>query len=222
MRLVFGGTFDPVHMGHLQMATELADVMSSKFVYMMPCYQAVHKQGVAASAEQRLEMLRLSLRYHDNLRVDEREIARGKSSFTIDSLLDIREEIADDSLCFVVGTDAVQGISTWRSIHEFSALTNLIVIDRPGYHGVGKESIGNECAGEGGYEATLQALGFESALSPNDLKSVEAGKYLKLKLSAVDVSSSMVRAMLAQGKCISPYVTGAVNEYICDNALYRN
>jgi len=222
VRLVFGGTFDPVHVGHLQMATELAGVMSSKFVYLMPCYQAVHKQGVAASAEQRFEMLKLSLSYHNSLRLDEREIARGKPSFTIDSLLEIRDEIADESLCFVMGMDTVQGISTWRSIDEFSALTNLIVIERPNYQYVDEMNIGKKRGGEGGYEATLQTLGFESVLSSGDLTSVKAGKYLTLKLSAVDVSSSMIRTMLEQGKSISQYVTGEVNEYICDNALYRS
>ncbi|WP_156497870.1 nicotinate-nicotinamide nucleotide adenylyltransferase, partial [Oleiphilus sp. HI0043] len=77
MKVVFGGTFDPVHVGHLRMATELVSELGVNSVDLMPCYQAVHKDSVSASADSRLEMLKLATAHDSCLNVDEREIRRG-------------------------------------------------------------------------------------------------------------------------------------------------
>ena len=215
MRVVFGGTFDPVHIGHLRMANELAGYLTLDKVYLMPCYRAVHKQGVGAPSEHRLNMLALAVKDDVSIALDDRESQRGQASYTIDSLQELRQEVGSESLCLVVGTDAAKGLASWFRIGEFSRLTNIIVIRRPDeqYSGLDKEHI---------LEQSLEALSFSPAATVEDIKMASAGKYIMINLTALDVSSSYIRKSIKQGLSIRYLVTDAVREYICDNALYQN
>jgi nicotinate-nucleotide adenylyltransferase len=214
MKVVFGGTFDPVHIGHLRMASALSEILSVEDVSIMPCYDALHKQGVGASSEHRMKMLTLALEYDDLIVLDSRESRRGEASYTIDSLYELRGELGDESLCFVMGADAANGMPSWFRVSEFSKLTHIVVINRSGAQGV----VLNQVM----IAEKLELLGFTLAVSLNELKDVSAGRFVFIDLPLLDISSSYIRNRIKQGLSIRYLVTDAVRGYICDNALYQN
>jgi len=214
MKVVFGGTFDPVHVGHLRMANALAEALSVKEVSMMPCYDAVHKQGVGASSDHRLNMLMLALEQDVLVSLDERECRRADASYTIDSLLELRCELGGESLCLVMGTDAANGLSSWLRVEEFSKLTHIVVISRSG--------VQNSNVNKVALTETLELLGFSMAMSLNELKEVSVGRFIFIDLPLLDISSTYIRNRIKKGLSIRYLVTDAVRGYICDNALYQN
>ena len=129
---IMGGTFNPVHNGHLHAATAFAEAFNLPQLYLMPCYQPVHKQFPIASAEQRLAMLNIALANHDNLCVDDRELKRVGASYTIDSLQQIRAEIGSEArIYFALGTDAFSSLSRWKHWQELFTYANFVVLHRP-------------------------------------------------------------------------------------------
>lgn len=215
MKVVFGGTFDPVHVGHLRMANALAESLSVENVSMMPCYDAVHKRGVGASSEHRVNMLSLALKNDNLLSLDDRESRRGEASYTIDSLYELRAELGDESLCLVMGSDAANSLSSWSRVKEFSKLTHVVVISRPEAQGI---TLNQETIAE-----KLELLGFSLAMSLSELKKeVSVGRFVFIDLPLLDISSTYVRNRIKQGLSIRYLVTDAVRAYICDNALYQN
>lgn len=209
MRVVLGGTFDPVHIGHLAMATELAEVLEVDKIALMPCYQAVHKGAVAASPQQRLAMLKLAIKGNSSLVLDEREITRQAASYTFDSLQEIRQEVGSQPLVLAMGTDAAAQLPTWRCAELFADYCHIVVVQRPG------EVSGADLS-------ALTTLGFSVAASIAGLRQQSAGRVIALSLRQLDISSSDVRYRLQHGKSVRYLLTGAVASYICDNSLYTN
>lgn len=214
MKVIFGGTFDPVHVGHLRMANTLAEFLLVEEVSMMPCYDAVHKCSVGASSEHRLNMLALAIKSDALLALDERECRRGEASYTIDSLLELRRELGDESLCLVMGADAANSLPSWLRVEEFSKLTHVVVISRPETQGV---SLNQEAIAE-----KLESLGFSLAMLLSELKEVSVGRFIFIDLPLLDISSTYIRNRIKQGLSIRYLVTDAVRGYICDNTLYQN
>lgn len=214
MRVIFGGTYDPVHLGHLRMANALTEALSVTEVSLMPCYGAVHKQGVGASSQHRVNMLKLAVMDDDSIAMDCRESRRGKDSYTIDSLYELRGELGDESLCFVMGMDAASSISSWHCVNEFSKLTHIVVVNRPGPQ--------EKCLDQAALIEEFLCLGFSLAKSIAELKAASAGKIFFIDLPPLDISSTYIRNRIKQGLSIRYLVTDAVRRYICDNALYQN
>ncbi len=213
MRLIFGGTFDPVHNGHIQMASELSVLFEGAPVYLMPCAQAVHKKSVSATAHQRKAMLELACQENQNVLVDDRELSRGGASYTINSIAEIRREMGSEPLCLVMGDDSAQGLASWKSIKEFASLCHLLVIRRP-------KVFGYSYSEDIDLDLLIESLGWSSS---NDLASLRArphGLYTRLALSDVVVSSTLVRQRVAEKLPLKGFVPDAVNEFICDNGLY--
>jgi len=210
MRVIFGGTFDPVHVGHLRMATELRDQLGVDVVHLMPCFDAVHKNQAASSID-RLNMLNLAICDDAGLLLDDREIKRNAPSYTIDSLRELREQVKDESLVIVMGSDSLRGLKSWKEAESFSKLTNLIFINRPGV------------ALDNSFESSvLSQLGFSRAGTLDEMKNSLNGLWIQLNLTALDVSSTEIREAVYEGNSIRYLVKDAVRQYICDNALYRN
>lgn len=211
MKVIFGGTFDPVHIGHLRMATELVTGLGVESVDLMPCFQAVHKDSVSASVRNRLDMLNLATSNDDCLLVDDREIQRRKPSYTVDSLREIRQEIAGQPLCIVMGTDSALGLTSWRSVDDFSCLAHIVVVKRPGENENALKDV----------EKKLQCIGFELVSCAQKLHKASSGLALIIELTQLDISSTAIRKYVSENKSIRYLVVDAVNEYICDNGLYK-
>ncbi|MDH3458618.1 MAG: nicotinate-nucleotide adenylyltransferase [Gemmatimonadota bacterium] len=133
LRGVFGGSFDPVHIGHLTVARAARDRLGLDVVHLIPANRQPFKaQGHVASARDRLAMLRVAVAESPGLRADAREVERGGVSYTIDSLRELRAEFSEDALCLLIGADAARELPGWREGPEISRLARIGVLTRPG------------------------------------------------------------------------------------------
>lgn len=201
---IFGGTFDPVHLGHIASARELLTSVKFDTVYLMPCYRHPHDKHPGASAAQRLEMLGLALANEKQLAVDSRELHRSGLSYTVDSLAELRSEQGDEAqLVFILGSDAFAGLDAWHRWQSLLELANLLVIERAGQIALNDID-----------KLTLQNLLSDSVEDFNQ----PAGQLMQLRLKPYDISSTAIRQALAAGK-VSNAVGGIV---VGDNTLGDN
>ncbi|HRQ65863.1 MAG TPA: nicotinate-nucleotide adenylyltransferase, partial [Xanthomonadaceae bacterium] len=130
--LLFGGTFDPVHRGHVAVAGEVARAIGEP-VHLMPVAVPPHRETPGADATERLHMLRLAVEGHPDLRVDDRELRRDGPSWTVETLRQIRHEIGErQPVVILVGADAFAKFDTWRDWREILDLAHVLVLTRPG------------------------------------------------------------------------------------------
>lgn len=128
----FGGSFDPIHFGHLKNAVSLKSTLNLSELFLMPCAAPVHKNGLNFSNDQRLEMLQLAIQEFKELSIDFREINRDSASYTIESLIDIKREYPKTPICLIIGMDSFINLHTWKNYGDFHQHVHLIVIARPG------------------------------------------------------------------------------------------
>ncbi len=177
---IYGGSFDPVHLGHLQTATSIKNELSIDRLFMLPCFEPVHKNSLHYTSQQRLQMLNLAIKEFTNLEIDTQEILRGGSSFMIDTLLDLKESFKDESICLIIGMDSFINFKTWKNWDEFSKLIHLIVLPRDGVQPVSK---------------TL--ITFETVENIDKLKSNSSGHLYFSNSQMIDISSSAIRGKIA-------------------------
>ena len=130
---LFGGSFDPIHCGHLLVAQAALEELSLSRLFFIPAAQSPFKpQNAPASAAERLRMLRLALAGQIRCEIDEQEIRRGGTSFTIDTVRDYLRRFPDASLFYLIGADHVPTLPAWRDASQLAALVEFVVIPRPG------------------------------------------------------------------------------------------
>ena len=132
---ILGGTFDPVHFGHLRMALELHENLAMEKILFVPCRIPVHKEKVYANVDDRLAMLQLAIAGQPGFVIDEREIRRDTSSYMVLTLESLREEAKYTlkPLCLIVGIDALATLSSWYRWHDFLSLCHIIGVTRPDF-----------------------------------------------------------------------------------------
>ncbi len=195
---ILGGTFDPVHRGHLEIARVAMDEAALERVIFIPAGQPRLKSGdPSASPEQRLEMLRLAVSEIPGFDVSGMELRRSGPTLTVETLRELREELGDGvELCFILGLDALLRFDQWVEPEGVAELARLLAVSRPGYSG----------------------FDWPEFYSRNPY--VE-GRVDCLDTTAIDVSASELRARIAAGASVSGLLPTAVEEYIRDNGLYR-
>jgi len=183
---ILGGTFDPVHIGHLRVAWE-ASLLLDADVRMVPARVPPHRDQPVASPEQRVAILRAALRGQDRLVIDERELHREGPSWTIDTLIGLRSEIGESRpLVLLVGADAWTGLPTWHRWRELFAFAHIGVLTRAGSAIVESVLLQEEsCA--------------RRVTDPARLRTSPAGWVIDLAVSALEVSATRIRAELAAG-----------------------
>ena len=129
---IYGGSFDPIHLGHLKTATTLKTELQLDHLFLLPCCEPVHKDGLKYSSNDRLNMLNLALENFSTLEVDSREILRGGDSYMIDTLGELKQIYIDEPICLIIGMDSFQKIKTWKNWKEFSKLVHLVILQRQG------------------------------------------------------------------------------------------
>ncbi|RMF17957.1 MAG: nicotinate-nucleotide adenylyltransferase [Gammaproteobacteria bacterium] len=218
VRLLYGGTFDPVHHAHLRNALEardwlarLAGVHASEVpLYLIPCARPGHRDAPGASAEQRVEMLRLALEGLPAAHVDTRELTRSGASWTVDTLLSWREDIGRDApLVLLMGRDAFRGLASWHRWLEIVQLAHIMIMNRP-----------FEDTPFSGQVATL--LSEHQTDQPHDLLSAPAGRIIERTFRLLDISASEIRASVQSGVSVRYLVPEKVQAYIEYHALYRD
>ncbi|GMR19730.1 MAG: nicotinate-nucleotide adenylyltransferase [Gammaproteobacteria bacterium] len=207
MRLlgVFGGTFDPVHYGHLRTVTEVQRTLSLSSVHLIPAAQPPHRAAAVASGEHRLAMLDLALQDFPDLQVDARELRRAGVSYTIDTLSSLKKDFADETLCLIVGSDAFQGLSSWHRWEGLFELANIVVMQRPD-----KQVGGN-----------LPAWAIKRIVDDaNGLRKQASGLIWIDEVTPQPISATRIRDAIRSGQPVSDYVPPAVEAYIHKHQLY--
>lgn len=190
MHVIYGGTFDPVHHGHLRLALEISDRLGVDCVSLVPCHIPPHRGQPGASSEQRLELLRLAVADEPQLRIDDRELTRDGASYTADTLRQLRAELGpDEPLVMVVGTDAFAGFDRWREWQTIPDLAHVVVVRRPG-----------PALSASGEPARL--LAEHGVESPEVLHGSPCGHFLELDPPLLDISATGIRERI--GQCRSP------------------
>lgn len=209
MRAILGGTFDPVHHGHLRAALDVAEACDS-VVHLVPAAAPPHREPPRAAGADRLRMLELAVVGQPRLVVDDREFRRGGPSYTVDTLRDLRREFgADEPLLLLVGIDAFAGLATWSRWTELFTLAHIGVMTRPGP----VPPLEAELAAE------WYARRVESAA---ELASAPAGRILPVDVTPLSISATDIRARLAAGRSIDFLVPPAVADFIRERGLYAN
>lgn len=207
MRIIFGGSFDPVHNGHLQVAVELSEFFGGHQVDLLPCKQPVHKSQSTLTSDQRLMLLEAALLGEPSLGLDCREIAREGPSYSVDTLKELGSS-SEDPVVMAIGTDSALSLESWYLPDQFSQLCNLVVLKRPGFDDA------DLCV-------RLKCLGFEVVSGEAlELRSTKAGLVTIIPVTQLEISSSEIRTRVAQNLSIKYLVPNAVREIICDNRFY--
>lgn len=205
---VLGGTFDPVHLGHLHSALELKQRLRLDELRMMPCRLPPHRESPGCSGERRLAMLQLACR-DTELLVDDREMGRPGPSYSVETLQQLRAELGDNvSLCWVMGSDAFRGLPTWYRWRELLDLAHIVVIARPG----------DTLPKTGGAADLLARHGADSLAV---ITCERCGHILPVALSPYPISASRVRALLKKGQPVDSLLPARVVDYITQHHLYR-
>ena len=111
---IYGGSFDPVHLGHLNTAKSIKKELNFERLFLLPCFEPVHKNSLHYSSTQRLEMLDLAIKKYPSLEIDTREIDRGGNSFMIDTLAELIKEFKGKTICLIIGMDSFINFKTWK------------------------------------------------------------------------------------------------------------
>ena len=194
-RAYFGGSFDPVHGGHLALATAVRELAKIDDFFFLPAAVPPHKTSQAITpAKLRLEMLNLAVANDQSLHVDDRELRRQGPSYTVDTMTEVREEHPQDMIYFVIGMDSLRDLPTWYGIAELTKLVTFLVCGRPG--------IANDLA-----TATADHL--------------PKLRYEILATPAWDISSTAIRAKLAANEEVGGMLPPLVAAYIAKSGLYR-
>ncbi|AQT62068.1 nicotinate-nucleotide adenylyltransferase [Cellvibrio sp. PSBB023] len=131
---IFGGTFDPIHLGHLRLALELKQQFSLDEMHLLPCYLPPHRAAPGATANQRVAMLRLALQDCPQLQLDTRELQRDRPSYTVDTLTELRAQLGEQvSLSLCMGMDSFCTLDSWHEWSQLIRLAHIVVVERPGY-----------------------------------------------------------------------------------------
>ena len=210
---LLGGTFDPIHNGHLRLAQEALEQCDLAGVRIIPAGTPPHRDGPHATAEQRLEMARLALRHNAALLLDDREIRRGGPSYTVDTLRSLRAELGDEQpLCLLLGGDAFLQFDTWHEWKQLFALAHIVVMQRNG-RPLGNAIEQADAALLGEYRARL-------APAPRALHEAPAGAVVVLDMPTLEISATAIRSHCAQGHSPRYLVPDAVLDYIQSHHLY--
>lgn len=217
---IFGGTFDPVHYGHIDSAKCLVAKLSLDTLYFMPCQQHPFHKHPGASPAQRADMLTLAVADDARLAIDTRELRRDGISYTVDSLQEIRNEHGDDAvIVFILGTDAFASLHQWQRWQSLLSLANMAVIERAGQITTAQIN-----------EPELKALLAQSVTAIN----ASHGELIQLVLEPYPISSTVLRSALAaihradqqvdeaQIKMINEFIPASVVQYIEAQQLYQS
>jgi len=205
---ILGGTFDPIHNGHLRLALELKQQLGLEQMRLMPCHRPVHRDPPRVTSAMRAQMARLALADCPELILDERELQRDQPSYTFDTLRALRAESGTEvSLVWALGTDAFAALDTWNRWQELLDYTHLAIIERPGF----------SLPVTGPVAELLQS--HQAPLAALDERA--QGAIVLPQLRLLDISATSIREQIAQNHSAQFLIPQTVWEFILTQGLYR-
>lgn len=205
---IFGGTFDPIHHGHLRSAVEVREALAADELWLLPSSRPPLRDRPTASSEQRLAMVVAAVYGEKGIKVDGRELLRDTPSYTVDTLREIRQELGEDvAITLVVGSDALNKLHQWHDWQRLLELANLLALGRPEYELQLDESVVEH----------LQPARCE----PVQFGHQSRGGFAELKLVQLAISATDIRRRLVAGQSVRYLLPDAVIDFIEQQQLYR-
>lgn len=204
---VFGGTFDPVHYGHLRTAFEMLQALRFDEVRFMPCGNPPHRGHTYADAELRLEMVRVATEGQPGFVVDDRELHRDGPSYSVDTLAALRSDFPLRPLALIIGMDAFLGLPKWYHWREILQLSHIVVAHRPGWRAPDIGPLGELLADRGTHRI-------------GDLHQAKSGHIYIHDVTQLEISSTEIRHLVAAGRDPRFLMPDAVREVIMRSACY--
>ena len=199
---IFGGTFDPIHLGHLQSVNSLRDELPFECIYLLPSFTPPHRSPAHSDSRHRLKMVQLAITGRPGLDAGARECNRPGKSWTIDTLESYRDEYPDHTLAFIAGMDAYADMPNWKRGDEFLEFAHIVVLRRPGFppeKSWGHDHVAHEAA---------------------ELLRVQQGLVYFANSAERDMSATTIRKRLENHEDVSEFLTRPVINYINLNQLY--
>ncbi len=205
---ILGGTFDPVHHGHIRAAIECRERLGLDEVRLMPINTPDYRNTPFAKPAQRLEMLGLAIAGISGLVIDDREIKRGDTTYTIDTLIQLREQHKSESIGLIIGSDAFRLLHTWNRWQELLNYAHIIIPYRPGYPAEYKEQALSRLIAEHGVD------GYEP------LHEKTGGSIVTVEIPLLDISATRIRDIIKNGQDPAGLLPAAVIKFIYKHKLY--
>lgn len=205
---ILGGTFDPVHYGHLRIAVECKEALGLDELRMIPCALPSHRNEPDANAQQRLEMLSLALLDIKDIIADDRELKRKGYSYTVDTLESLKKTFPEAVFYLIIGSDSFQNILQWHKWQSIVELANIVIAQRPD-HGNDQESLAGK---------TLA----ERFCSVDEIKNAESGKITCLGVSQLDISATRIRNLILEKRTLKFLLPDSVIQFIEKHNLYKD
>ncbi len=206
---LLGGTFDPIHYGHIKPVIAAAQWLGLDEVKLMPAHIPPHKNNTFANAQQRLAMVELVCQQYSMLTYDARELKRNQPSFTVTTLKEIKKDQPNSRLFFFIGMDSLINFTTWHNYQEILHYCHLVVSTRPNYQLAQLDTIGKNF------------LAQHRVNSPEQAKAHAAGHILLAPDYFYPISSTQIRAQLQQQNYPSEHLPEVVLNYIIEQKLYN-
>jgi nicotinate-nucleotide adenylyltransferase len=204
---IFGGTFDPVHYGHLRAALESMERLQLQDFRLLPAGTPPHRASTFASADHRLAMLKLALSRYPELQVDDREVRREGSSYMVDTLGEIRREEGEAPILMMIGQDAANVLDQWYDWQKLFDLAHLVIMRRPESKHIYSGAL---------FEQVQPRL----VNDPDQLRKTPAGLILPLEVTQLAISSTEIRRQIHAGLSPRFLLPDSVIEYILEHGLY--
>jgi nicotinate-nucleotide adenylyltransferase len=199
---ILGGTFDPIHYGHLRTALEVSQGLGLKEIRFIPLRHPPHRERPHSSPHQRLAMAEMATATEPAFRVDQRELRRNGRSYTVDTLHSLRRELGDQPLCLLLGSDAFRGFRDWHQPELILEMAHIVVMQRPGE----------------GSPAHYAERVVESA---DPMRSLPGGHILFQPVTQLQISSTAIREMLRTGRSPKYLLPDPVLAFIQEQGLYK-
>lgn len=204
---LFGGTFNPVHFGHLRLALEVRQTLALDQVRLLPCHKPAHRGAPEVSSRARVEMLRLALQSCPELSLDERELNRDGPSYSLETLQSLRAELGPEvSLIWIMGSDSFAGLDSWHGWHELLDWGHILVVARPGY----------ELPRQGPVAELLDQRRAEADV----LGEQPSGAIVVQKLRLLPISATEIRTQIGQHQSPQFLLPESVWQFIQQQGLY--
>lgn len=206
---ILGGTFDPIHNGHLRLAREAFEQLHLSEVRFIPTGQPPHRDAPIASAQDRLEMTSLAVGYKQGFALDDREIRRQGVCYTVDTLTELRAELgAETGLCLLLGADAFLGLAAWKDWRRLLDLAHIVIARRPG-NMLDSTMMDAELVAQWQQRKVIQ------------LPETPAGSIMEFAMTPTDISASRIRELLHMGQSVQGLLPYTVLDYIFQHHLYQ-
>jgi len=205
---ILGGTFDPIHNGHLRTALDVQQCLSLEEVRFIPCGEPPHRVAPVAEPIQRLSMVRAAIAGQEKFKLDDREIRRKGPSYMVDTLASLKEDFKDKSLCLILGTDAFNGLEQWHRWQHIFEFANVVVMQRPAIKGQ------NEL------NKRLLLLLKDRLVDADILKKKQDGGIAFVPVTQLDISATKIRQQWQQGKDIQFLLPDSVLTLIRQQNIY--